>query len=275
MNKDLQDSMSDSMETHRKMLPYLHLLLKDMWALGSSPEKIIEMVRPLALPADSTRVLDLGCGKGAVCIQLAKNFGFRVVGVDGSAPFLEEARIKAQENSVESQCQFVEQDIREYVKTARNFDVVVLASLGGVFGPYDETVKFLRDTIRNGGFIIIDDGFSKRDVHQRRSGYLHYLPHKKTLNQLTSQGDELVDEIILSDEENSAIDREYIETLKTRSIPLLEQHPELKELVNHYIENQLEECDYIEDNLVGAIWLLQKKQSEINLLTLRILPCMN
>ena len=71
----------------------------------------------------------------------------------------------------------------------------------------------------------------------------------------------LLDERVLSNEENSAIDRQYIEALKARSIPLLAQHPELKKLVDQYIENQLVECDYIEENLVGAIWLLQKKQS--------------
>ena len=247
------------MEAHPDILPYLPQLLTDMWALGSSPEKIVEMIRPLKLSEDSTRVLDLGCGKGAVGIQLAKHFGFKVVGVDACEPFLAEARIKAAEHSVESRCEFIRADIRDFVKTARDYDIVVLASLGGIFGGYNHTVNILRNTLRPGGYLIIDDGFLKGDRPLSRSGYTYYLPYNQAIENLTARGDELITEVILTYEQNSAIDREYINALKKRSTPLLKKNPELKQLINKYIKNQEIECDVIENNLTGAIWLIQKK----------------
>ena len=246
------------MEANPDILPYLPQLLKDMWALGSSPEKIVEMVRSLKLPADTTRVLDLGCGKGAVGIQLAKHFGFKVVGVDACEPFLDEARMKATEHSVESCCEFIRADIRDFVKTARDYDIAVLASLGGIFGGYNHTVNILRNTLRSGGYLIIDDGFLIGDRPLSRPGYTYYLPYNQARENLTAKGDKLIKEIILTNDENSAIDREYISAIRKRSGPLLKKNPELNQLIDDYIKNQEIECDVIENNLTGAIWLIQK-----------------
>jgi ubiquinone/menaquinone biosynthesis C-methylase UbiE len=258
MRDDTEKLMSESMEAHPDILPYLPELLRDMWALGSSPDKMIELIHPLKMPAQKTRVLDLGCGKGAVCIQLAKNFGFSVVGVDASEPFLSEAKIKAKEHSVDSLCQFIQADIRDYIKTAKDFDLVVMASLGGIFGGYADTVSVLRSVVKSGGYVLIDDGFLKGDEPLEKPGYTHYLPEKQALEALTSRKDRLIRQMTLTDAENSAIDREYIQLMKDRSIPLIKKHPELRRLIEEYIFNQEEECDFIEENLSGAIWLLQK-----------------
>ncbi|MCK5453172.1 MAG: class I SAM-dependent methyltransferase, partial [Calditrichia bacterium] len=91
MNEKLEKSLSESLETNPNFLPYLPELLQDLWELGSSPDKIIELIRPLELNAGDTRILDLGCGKGAVSILLVKTFGFQAIGVDGCQPFLDEA----------------------------------------------------------------------------------------------------------------------------------------------------------------------------------------
>jgi SAM-dependent methyltransferase len=81
-------------------------------------------------------LLDLCCGNGRVSIHMAKK-GFKVVGVDISRTFLEDAEKKAREHGVSNLVTFVEGDIRklvEVVKTrySRPFDVLVntWASLG-------------------------------------------------------------------------------------------------------------------------------------------------
>ncbi len=42
-----------------------------------------------------SRILDLGCGKGAVAIAMARALGCRVTGIDACAPFIEKARERA------------------------------------------------------------------------------------------------------------------------------------------------------------------------------------
>ena len=78
------EDVAEYFEVSPELLPYIPELLADLWALGSSPETVVEWVRSLELPPETTGVLDLGCGKGAVSIALAKEFNFRIFGIDFS-----------------------------------------------------------------------------------------------------------------------------------------------------------------------------------------------
>jgi len=259
MDKEFSKSLSDSMETQPDFLPYLPELLVDLWDLGSAPDKIIEILYPLNLPPGATRVLDLGCGKGAVSVQLAKTLGFQIVGIDGCEPFLEAARQKSREYGVESQCEFILTDLRSYLQDARDFDIVILASLGSVLGNLSETVGKLRTTLRGGGYIIIDDGFLKTQRTLNRPGYGHYVTYSESIRQLTSWGDSLEGEIQLPDEVNQAINQGYIRAMKRRRDEFIKKHPDLEDKVDDYIRNQEKECEVIEKYLKGVVWLIRKK----------------
>jgi len=99
MSEQTEQSIADSLEANKKILPYMPYLLQDMWTLGCSLESIISAAGSVGLH-DKSKVLDLGCGKGAVCIQLAARFGCNVLGVDASEPFLKDAQTKASEYKV-------------------------------------------------------------------------------------------------------------------------------------------------------------------------------
>ncbi len=60
-----------------------------------SPEVIVALLGQLNLSAGKTKVLDLGCGKGAISILIAQKLGFQVLGVDICDPYLDFARDKA------------------------------------------------------------------------------------------------------------------------------------------------------------------------------------
>ena len=134
MNGKSQQSVANSLEAEEKLLPYMPYLLQDLWALGSSVNQILDLISTLPLSSDSAKVLDLGCGKGAVSIRIASKFRFDVVGVDAMSEFLKGARRKSSEYRVSDLCCFIERDILTYVTNEHNFDIVILASLGGIFG---------------------------------------------------------------------------------------------------------------------------------------------
>jgi tRNA1(Val) A37 N6-methylase TrmN6 len=50
--------------------------------MGSSVDQILDMLGTLPLSQDTAKVLDLGCGKGALSVQIASRFGFDIVGVE-------------------------------------------------------------------------------------------------------------------------------------------------------------------------------------------------
>jgi SAM-dependent methyltransferase len=254
--KNIEQSISDSLETSSYMLPYIPYLLQDLWALGSSVEIILKVIEELRLPK-TARILDLGCGKGAVSIQIASRFGFHVTGIDAMEPFLRDAIRKAEEFNVSNLCEFIKADILNYTLNKHNFDIVILASLGGVLGSLRNTIARLRMQVKNNGCIIIDDGYLKQSDHLNRKGYERCLNHKQTLDELISFGDILLKEIN-TDDVSLEINEEYTALIKKRGEELIASNPEMKDEINNYILTQEEECKFLDDEIGGAVWVLKK-----------------
>jgi ubiquinone/menaquinone biosynthesis C-methylase UbiE len=256
MKEKLKKSVSDSLEAG-SLLSFMPYLLQDLWSLGSSVDEIIQAVRELNLPSEKTKVLDLGCGKGAVAVKLASECGFKVTGIDAMESFLNDARKKANEFNVGHLCTFINQDILEYIKKEGDYAIVIFASLGGIFGSFRDTILKLRRLIKNGGYIIIDDGFLKEGVVLNRKGYLHYRSYDETIKELTFFNDRIVNEINTTDL-NREINYNYLGLIKPRAEELINIHPELTSEIRNYIKTQGEECKILDEMVEGRVWLLQK-----------------
>jgi len=257
MRDNPQQSVADSLEVEKKLLPYMSYLLQDLWALGSSIDQILDLFSTLPLSPDTAKVLDLGCGKGAISVQIASKLGFEVVGVDAMPEFLEVAHKKSSEYQVSDLCTFTEQDILTYVIDKHNFDAVILASVGGIFGSNKNSIKKLRTQVRPGGYIVIDDGYLKKKETLSRKGYHHYRNYEKTVEELTMFNDRLLTEIPTT-VVSIKINDDFLKVIENRSIELIDQYPELEEDLNSYLDAQREECDILNSELEGMIWVLKK-----------------
>src|SRR5690606_20490273 len=99
--------------------PFVPQLLRGLWALGSMPAYVIELVeRNIRRPFRS--VTDLGCGKGAVLIQLAEKFDFHGVGIDIVPEFIVEARALAVAHRVGEKLTFACEDMAVSVQRIRD-----------------------------------------------------------------------------------------------------------------------------------------------------------
>ena len=78
MNEKTKKSVAESLETEEILIPHMPFLLQAFWDLGSAIEEIVQAAGKLPISAHPSRSLDLGCGKGAVSIRLAKKYGFKV-----------------------------------------------------------------------------------------------------------------------------------------------------------------------------------------------------
>lgn len=257
MSEQTEQSIADSLESNKRILPYMPYLFQDMWALGCALEPIIDAAAITGLH-DKSKVLDLGCGKGAVCVQLADKFGCNVLGIDASEPFLKDAQTKASEHKVSQLCEFVQEDILEYVKTEHHFNLVILASLGGIFGSFKNTIATLRSQVKKGGYMIVDDGYLRTMDSLNRKGYGHYRNYKNTFSELTSFNDDLIKEINTTDI-NRRNNDEYMRVIEKRGKELITKHLELRKELEAYIQLQHEECEVIDKEIEGALWLLQKR----------------
>jgi len=261
MNNDSQKSVADSLEVEKKLLQYMPYLLQDLWAMGCSADQILDLIANLNLPAGSVKVLDLGCGKGALSVQIAAKFGFNVSGVDAMPEFLKVAEEKSNEYKVTSLCTFIKEDILNYVTDSHDFNIVILASLGGIFGSNKQTIEKLRTQVSPGGYIIIDDGFLKKRDALNRKGYAHYRNYEETFKELTSFSDDLISEISTT-EISKKINDEYLEVIEKRCSELITQHPQMGNKLKSYLDLQREECEILDKELEGMIWVLQKTKSK-------------
>lgn len=259
MSKKSNKSIADSLETNERLLPFMPFLLQDLWVLGSSAEIIIKIIEGLKLPSKGTKILDLGCGKGAVSIQIASKFGYEFTGIDAMEPFLGEANGKAKQYNVTQLCEFIEKDIIDYISVERDYDIVIFASVGGIFGSFKNTVAQLRTQVRAGGYMIIDDGYLKNGKSLSRKGYGHYRNHEDTIRELTFYDDKLIREID-TNELSGRINYEYHNLIEKRGKELIALHPELENEIKSYIDLQAEECDVLKNQIDGAVWLLQKRE---------------
>jgi len=258
MNERQEREVAEAFDATPELLPFIPELLADLWALGSSLDVIVELLRPLCLPAETTRVLDLGCGKGAVALTLAQEFGFQALGVDFFEPFIQGARERAEEMGVASRCRFVCADIRDALRDATDFSVVIYASVGLVLGKFDECVAKLRRCVCPGGYMLIDAVFLADSANIESPWYEHCANHEETLQQLTAHGDALIREVIVPVGAVKVLNRQATELMRKRAEKLAILHPAAADSLFGYVEKQERESEIMETTVTSAVWLLQR-----------------
>jgi SAM-dependent methyltransferase len=252
LSSDAEQKLATSLTADLpEAIPYLPYLLQDLWELGSNPRDIIELLSEHAAVSSNTRILDLGCGKGAVSVLLADKFKCRVKGIDIFPEFIDYARKKAVEHDVSGLCEFAVDDINHALSSEKDYDIVILGALGDVLGEPDVTINKLKKTIKPSGFIIIDDGYvvegSDSIYHSRKEWMLFFV----------KSGVMLVDEIPSDKEELAKINSCNQQHIISRANELKQLHPDKSDMFDKYVQSQQAECDKLEQEIIGVTWLLQ------------------
>ena len=256
--KTLEESIAIAMDMQdTEIVPFLPYILQDFWEIGTSSETVIGFVQKHCGTVEtqciaSLQILDLGCGKGAVSVKLAKHLNCNCLGIDGVSGFIEAAKEKAREYNVETLCQFEVGDIREKIKTLGKFDVIVLGAIGQVFGDYYATLTTLTQHLAPNGIIIIDDAYIENS-----STFQHpaILPHREILAQIERVGMELIDE---HTGEETAYSEEFA-NIEKRCKELIVKYPEKRALFESYIQIQADEYDVLENDVIASTMVLKRK----------------
>lgn len=254
--KSLEESIVTAMDgSDAAILPHLPFILQDLWEIGSDPETIIELVRKHSRDYSRLSVLDLGCGKGAVSVKLARALRCRCRGIDGIPEFISVAIEKARQYDVADLCVFETGDIRERVKTLPHFDIIILGSIGPVFGHVGETLSALDPILGDNGFIILDDGYI-----QDSSLFSHPQIGKKAevLRFIAAAGMTLADETIMAPSHIKDADDDIFQKIKRRCFELMERFPAEKAIFADYIRRQEEENDVLETKIVCSTMTIRR-----------------
>jgi len=244
-----------ALEAPTVLLPHLPELLIDLQELGSDAESITRVLCGLN-PGESATVVDLGCGKGEVAVEIAEDLKLRVLGIDLFEPFIKCCREQAESRGVSELCQFIHGDILKLAGKVEPHDVAIFAALGDVLGPLDQTVSIIRHYTKPGGYMVISDGFIKDGGSSDFPGFEQYAKRPDMMARLVACGDNLVGEIIESiDSDKSERDGGLI---AARAKAIAARQPDIAVEVMKYAEAQAAEYKFIDENFVGAIWVLKR-----------------
>ena len=257
------------------LVPYLPYILQDFYELGSSARELARVVQAY-VPGVATheasgttsspksskkapRVLDLGCGKGAVSIHLSVQLGCSCLGIDAIPEFIAEARTRAAAQGVAALCEFEAADARLRVLEFRNFDCIILGSIGPVFGDYQQTLKTLKPCLTADGIILIVDGYLSEG-----SGYANPQIQSRhaIMRQITAAGLRLVAEVPSSEDQSAEYDTQ-LSCIKARCEELAAMHPELGKLFADYTAKQAVEYQALEDELHCAVFVIAQGRASI------------
>jgi ubiquinone/menaquinone biosynthesis C-methylase UbiE len=253
--KTLEESIAAAMDCGQdtEIVPFLPYILQDFWDLGTPPEIVTNFVQKHCKNYSKLRVLDLGCGKGAVSVKLATALKCNCYGIDGIAEFIETSKEKAHEYGVDTLCRFEVGDIREKIKSLGEFDVIVLGAIGQVFGDYYATLTTLSKHLTESGIIIIDDAYIEDTSAFRHSAV---LSRRELLRQIGEAGMKLIDEYTgeYCDTFDSA---KEMENISKRCSELKLKHPEKSSLFEKYAQDQAQEYDALENEMIGSVMVLK------------------
>jgi len=131
------------------------------------------------------RVLDIGCGTGQYCLELARHGAAEVIGIDFAPSMVEYSRCRAQEAELDGICQFVRADFLSH-EFSGTFNIVIAV---GLFDYVDAPALVLRKIagITAGRFLASFPRYSPLWSLQRKVRYrwIKHCPiHDYTRDQL-------------------------------------------------------------------------------------------
>ncbi len=122
------------------------------------PANLDRLLAAMTLPAGA-RVLDVGCGKGALLVRMAERYRIAGVGVDLNPVFLAEARAAAHSRARGASLEFHELDATRFVATPHSFDAATCVASTHAHGGYRQTLAALKGLVRPGGSLLVGEGF--------------------------------------------------------------------------------------------------------------------
>jgi ubiquinone/menaquinone biosynthesis C-methylase UbiE len=254
--KSIEESVVTAMDgTNSELFPFLPYILQDLWEIGADPEIVIDMICRHAESYHDLKVLDLGCGKGAVAIRIAKKLNCICHGIDAVTEFIDFAKQKAMEFQVDHLCRFEVGDIRVRIKELTTYDIIILGSTGPVFGNYYATLTTLKKCLDKEGIIIIDDGYVENP-----GDYTHplMLSQEAIHQQINASGMQIVDEIIIDRADIRDSDNYIFDKLKKRCLELIDKHPDKQQIFYNYIKRQKEENEVLENKVICSTMAIRK-----------------
>lgn len=127
--------------------------------LNPFTEEKLALVGEICRLEPALQLLDLACGKAEMLCSWAARYGLHGVGVDISAVFLEAARARAAELTVEAQIELVHGKAEDYQAAPQSFDIVSCIGATGIGGGLVGMLELMKPALRPGGLLLVGEPY--------------------------------------------------------------------------------------------------------------------
>jgi ubiquinone/menaquinone biosynthesis C-methylase UbiE len=239
-----------SLDAPTSMLSHVPELFSEMVALGSSPRTVARLLREARIGPGS-RIIDLGCGKGAVAVHVARMLGCRVVGIDAFQPFIAAAISLASARGVSDRCRFRLADLHS-LRPAARFDAAIML---GVL-PLEQAAPLLRRWVRRRGVYVIDDAFREGDATDPSLSAVPTRVQARAI--IIRSGDTILRELVPAPRDIKRQNARIYSAIARAARRLARQDPTLAPALRRYLAAQRRANTLLEGHLRGAIWLIRR-----------------
>jgi ubiquinone/menaquinone biosynthesis C-methylase UbiE len=212
------------------------------------------MVKANIDDSNTIKILDLGCGKGAVAVRLAKDINCNVDGIDAVPEFIESAKQHAIDKGVDHKVKFIQGDIRKLYSNYKDYDIVILGAIGAVFGNQRETLEKVSNCLKPNGFVILDDGYLPDKSNNIKE---IYTTQTRFYQFIKIAGFMVIEESIFEPEKMRLQNELIFNAIKKRVEELIERYPAKATIFNEYILEQEDQNNALENDLTCGVWLLK------------------
>ncbi len=249
--RDVREDLAHSLDAATDLLPFIPYLLQDLWSLGFAPERLDDLIQRNLGHRSGLGMLDLGCGKGALLIHLARRFGWHGRGIDIVPEFISEACRRADQHGVAALLRFDVGDMGDLIHGAARADLIIFGYDCDALGALDVALGELRPCLLSDGRVLLDTAWLL-------PGFSHsaLLDQQATLRAIAAAGFRVVDMEITPVDVVREQNRTNTESIRQRATELSQAHPQKRELFARYVADQVEECRVLEDEATCASLLL-------------------
>lgn len=119
---------------------------------------LLEAVALVGLGEEST-ILDIGCGKAGLLLDLVGEYGCRGIGVDPHPEGIEAASAAAKERGLEDRISLCAEAFDRTRHGEPSSDLILCIGSSQALGPLEQAIPKLHDLLPPGGHLLLADGY--------------------------------------------------------------------------------------------------------------------
>ena len=198
MNERLRKIRESEEKSHTEMYSNTQLYQGDGWL--KKPIKTVQELIPLFDGYQKLRVLDLGCGVGRNCLEIASQYKYidcRIYGVDILPLVIEKLNANAMEHGVEDHILGVVRTIEEYEIQSHSFDLILaISALEHVEsnGVFFQKLLEIREGICENGIVCLIINSNVREYNKNTK---EQVPAQFEINMQTEELEKVLKEVFV------------------------------------------------------------------------------